>query len=35
MKFALVAIIASVSALKIRDDKPAVARSYNEFSERD
>ena len=34
MKFALVALIASASALKIRDDKPAVARTYNEFSER-
>ena len=34
MKFALVALIASASALKIRDDKPATARTYNEFSER-
>jgi hypothetical protein len=34
MKFALVALIATASALQIRDDKPAHARSYNEFSER-
>ena len=34
MKFAFVALIACAGALKIKDDKPAVARSYNEFSER-
>jgi hypothetical protein len=34
MKFVFIALLASAQALRIRDDKPAVAKTYNEFSER-